>query len=263
MKLKFYQIDAFANQAFEGNPAGVVPLDAWLSDTLMQSIAEENNLAETAFFVSTATGFHIRWFTPKSEIALCGHATLASAFVLFNHLDYKKDVIEFDSQSGILSVSRQDDLLTLNFPAQAPQTCATPELLSRGLGCEPVETLKGKNYIAVFGSEADVASIAPDFRLLEQLDGFGVAVTAPSDHYDFVARFFAPKVGIPEDPVTGSAYTGLAPYWSRRLRKRTLSAKQLSARGGEVFCEDAGERILISGKAVRYLEGTIEVPDSK
>jgi len=259
MKLAIYQIDAFAEKQFEGNPAGVVPLEEWLSDNTMQAIAEENNLAETAFFVPTKNGFHIRWFTPNKEVKLCGHATLASAYVLFNILGYKEQVLSFESLSGVLLVSKKDKLLTLDFPTQPPEICSTPSSLLSGLGKAPLECLKHDDYVAVFEKEEDVLGITPNHEALKKLDLRGVIATAPSSEFDFIARFFAPKFGILEDPVTGSAYTQLMPYWSQKLGKSKLNAKQVSARGGKVFCELQGKRTLISGGAVKYLEGTIEI----
>ena len=259
MKLTIYQIDAFAEKPFEGNPAAVIPLEEWLSDEIMQAIAEENNLAETAFVVPTNNGFHIRWFTPSREANLCGHATLASAYVLFNLLGYKGHRVSFESLSGLLSVSKTGELLTLDFPAQPPKPCDIPSILAEGLGRAPIECLKSNDYLAVFESEEDVLGIDPDHHLLQQLDLRGVIATAPSLEYDFVVRFFAPKYGIPEDSVTGSAYTQLIPYWARKLGKSTVNARQVSARGGNVFCELQGDRVLISGSAVKYMEGTIEI----
>lgn len=259
MKLPIYQIDAFANKPFQGNPAAVVPLDSWLSDDVMQSIAEENNLAETAFFVKEDSGFNIRWFTPCSEVKLCGHATLAAGFVLFEILGHKEEVINFDSLSGKLSVSLKDGLITLDFPSQIPVSCEIPEDLIKGLGKKPLTCLKNEDYIAVFDCEEDVAEIVPNDIYLKRLDLRGVAVTSVSDEYDFVARFFAPKYAIPEDSVTGSAYTQLTPYWSAKLLKNKFTAKQISKRGGELFCELKGDRVLISGKAVKYLQGEIEI----
>jgi len=254
-----YQIDAFAEKQFEGNPAAVIPLDEWLPDVVMQAIAEENNLAETAFFVPFEDGHHIRWFTPREEVKLCGHATLASAYVLFNFLGSKEQILSFESLSGTLFVSKTDDLLTLNFPVQSPMVCDMPPLLAAGLGKAPLECLKHDDYIAVFESEGDVLGIAPNHEALKQLDSRGVIVTAPSSEFDFVARFFAPKLGIPEDPVTGSACTQLMPYWSNRLGKSQLRAKQVSSRGGKLLCEINEDRVLISGSAVTYMEGTIEI----
>jgi len=259
MKLQIFQIDAFANKAFEGNPAAVVPLETWLPDETMQAIAEENNLAETAFFTPTTSGFHIRWFTPVDEVKLCGHATLASAFVLFHLLGYQSDSIRFDSLSGPLSVTKTNDLLTLNFPTQKPVRCDIPEELVKGLGKSPLECFANEDYIAVFENEEDISSINPNHYYLEQLNHRGVIVTSPAKEYDFVARFFAPKYGVPEDPVTGSAYTQLTPYWAERLGKNSLDAKQISSRGGQLKCELKADRVLISGSAIKYFEGTIEI----
>ncbi len=259
MKLPLYQIDAFAEKPFEGNPAAVVPLQEWLPEATMQAIAEENNLAETAFFVPHNNQFHIRWFTPGNEVRLCGHATLAAAFVLFRCLGYRQERVVFDSLSGKLSVSRSGESLTLDFPTQAPQPCEAPAALIRGLGITPLACHRNEDYLAVLDSEQALAAIEPDHADLRQLDLRGVIVTAPSSTRDFVVRFFAPKYGIPEDPVTGSAYTQLIPYWSARLGKTRLSARQLSRRGGNLQCELAGDRVRISGSAVKYMEGTIEV----
>ncbi len=259
MKLDIYQIDAFAEKQFEGNPAAVVPLDEWLPDSVMQAIAEENNLAETAFFVPSESGYHIRWFTPNKEVKLCGHATLASAYVLFNILGCKKKVLSFQSLSGVLFVSKAGDLLTLDFPVQPPETCSTPAPLAESLGKVPLECLKHDDYVAVFENEEDVLNITPNHEALKQLDLRGVIVTAPSLKFDFIARFFAPKFGISEDPVTGSAYTQLIPYWSSRLGKSQLKAKQVSSRGGKLLCELKGDRVLISGSAVTYMVGSIEI----
>lgn len=259
MKLDIYQIDAFAEKQFEGNPAAVVPLDEWLPDSVMQEIAEENNLAETAFFVPSESGYHIRWYTPNKEVKLCGHATLASAYVLFNILGCKEKVLSFQSLSGVLLVSKAGDLLTLDFPVQPPEACSTPAPLAAGLGKVPLECLKHDDYAAVFENEEDVLNITPNHEALKQLDLRGVIVTAPSLEFDFIARFFAPKFGIPEDPVTGSAYTQLIPYWSSRLGKSQLRAKQVSSRGGKLLCELKGDRVLISGSAVTYMVGSIEI----
>ncbi len=261
MKLDIYQIDAFAEQQFEGNPAAVVPLDDWLPDSVMQAIAEENNLSETAFFVPTENGYYIRWFTPANEVKLCGHATLATAYVLFNILGCQEKVLSFDSLSGELNVSKAGDLLTLDFPVQSPEPCRTPSLLTAGLGKAPSDCLKHDDYVAVYENEADVINLAPDHEALKQLDLRGVIVTAPSSEFDFIARFFVPKLGILEDPVTGSAYTQLMPYWSHKLGKSQLKAKQVSNRGGKLLCELKGDRVLISGSAVAYMTGSIEIKD--
>ena len=259
MDLSIYQIDAFSSCVFEGNPAAVCPLDEWLPDETMQSIAEENNLSETAFFVPKDDGFHIRWFTPASEVDLCGHATLGSAYVLFNILGYKNEAIQFDSKSGILVVTKQDDWLTLDFPKQPPVDCETPKERVEAFNKEPIECMMSEDIIAVFENEIDIESANPNFEQLKKLDSRGVIITAKSMRYDFVARFFAPKYGIPEDPVTGSAYTQLAPYWASKLGKQKFKAKQLSSRGGELYCEILGDRVLISGKATKYMEGKITI----
>jgi len=259
MELKLYQIDAFANKPFEGNPAAICPLDNWLPDALMQSIAAENNLSETAFIVPTDKGYHIRWFTPLREVDLCGHATLASAYVIFNILGYQKDEILFDSKSGVLAVQQKGDLLELDFPSQIPVACAVPEQIRKAIQAKPAECLKAADYIVVVEDEASVINANPDMALLSQLDLRGVAITAKSREYDFVVRFFSPKHGIGEDPVTGSVFTQLIPYWSDKLGKKQLRAKQVSARGGEVECLLAGDRVKISGRAVEYLVGTIYI----
>ena len=259
MKIPLYQIDAFASKLFEGNPAAVCPLDKWLPDEIMQSIAAENNLSETAFFVPRGNSFHIRWFTPASEVDLCGHATLAAAYILFNTLGYKKDKIEFDSKSGILAVTKDNEWLVMDFPAQPPVSCDIPEEIIKAFNIEPIECLKSEDFIVVFEREIDIESAHPDFGQLIKLDLRGVIITAKSSRYDFVARFFAPKYGIPEDPVTGSAYTQLAPYWVSKIGPKRFSVKQMSSRGGELTCELVGDRVLISGRAVKYLEGTIKI----
>lgn len=259
MKLKIYQIDAFASQCFEGNPAAVVPLDTWLDEEIMQAIASENNLSETAFFCKEADGFRIRWFTPIKEIELCGHATLASAFVLFNELGFKEDKIFFQSLSGRLGVVKNNDMYTLDFPAYKIIPMTAPQGLISALGKAPQACYHSGIYIAVFEDEQAVADLKVDFERLIQLELRGVVVTARAGEYDFVSRFFAPKLGINEDPVTGSSFTKLAPYWGSVLKKKHLHAKQISQRGGEVWCEVVGERVLISGKAVKYLSGEISL----
>ncbi len=259
MEITLYQIDAFATKPFEGNPAAVCQLNEWLPDEVMQSIAEENNLSETAFFVPIENGFHIRWFTPTSEVDLCGHATLAAAYVIFNILDYDKNTIEFHSKSGILSVSIEKEWLVMNFPSQPPLPCEIPEEIINAFAKEPVECLKSEDYIVVFDNEEEVLSADPNFEEIKKLDLRGVIITSKSKKYDFVVRFFAPKYGINEDPVTGSAYTQLMPYWSERLGSTKLHAKQVSSRGGELFCELQENRVKIAGKAVKYLEGKIEI----
>ena len=257
MEISLYQIDAFASELFKGNPAAVCPLDKWLPDHIMQSIAAENNLSETAFFVPKDNGFHIRWFTPLSEVDLCGHATLAAAYVLFNILGFKKDRIEFDSKSGMLSVVEDDGWLVMDFPAQPPVPCDIPAEIVKAFNISPIECLKSEDFIVVFEREIDIEKIDPDFEALKKLNLRGVIITAKSSRYDFVARFFAPKYGIPEDPVTGSAYTQLAPYWASKLGPKKFSVKQMSSRGGELTCEIVDDRVFISGQAIKYLEGKI------
>jgi PhzF family phenazine biosynthesis protein len=259
MKLPVYHINAFASELLKGNPAAVCPLEEWLSDDIMQKIAFENNLSETAFFVPKNSGFHIRWFSPTNEVDLCGHATLASAYVLFNILDYNQNIIEFDSKSGLLKVIKDDDNLILNFPAQGPTPCDTPQEIINALNITPIECLKSQDLIVVLNDEIDVQNVDPDFEELKKFDLRGVIVTAQSKTCDFVARCFFPGIGIQEDPVTGSAYTQLAPYWASKLGKNLFHAKQLSARGGELICELFNDRVLISGKAVKYLEGEINI----
>jgi PhzF family phenazine biosynthesis protein len=259
-RIPYFEVDAFANRLFRGNPAGICPLEKWPDDVLMQNIAAENNLSETAFFVPRGEDYDLRWFTPTTEIDLCGHATLASAFILFSELGFRGDFVHFHSKSGPLTVSRNGDLLTLDFPSRPPAPCGEPEALVRGLGKKPVEVSKARDYFAVFAKAEDVRSLQPDFALLGTLDE-KVIVTAPGADCDFVSRFFAPTAGVNEDPVTGSAHCTLIPYWSQRLGKTELFARQLSKRGGELFCEDAGERVRIGGNAVLYSRGQIELKD--
>ena len=259
MEVSLYQVDAFASKLFEGNPAAVCPLNEWLPDETMQSIAAENNLSETAFFVPKNSGFQLRWFTPKSEVDLCGHAILASAYVLFNILGYQKDKIEFDSRSGMLAVTRNSEWLVMDFPLQPPILCEIPKEIVAAFDKTPVECLAAEDLMVVFESEKDIEAANPDFGQLLKLDWRGVIITAKSSRYDFVSRFFAPKYGIPEDPVTGSAHTQLVPYWASKLGSNRLHARQLSARGGELICELVDDRVLIYGKAVKYLEGKIHI----
>lgn len=259
MKLSLYQVDAFAKNVFEGNPAAICPLESWLPDQLMQSIALENNLSETAFFVKTDTGYDIRWFTPADEVDLCGHATLASAYVIFNELGCKDKEIIFDSKSGQLTVSQDGDYLVMDFPSQPPFQCPVPEQIIKAFSVKPIECLKAEDYIVVFDNEETILNAEPDLSELAKLDLRGVTITAAANKYDFVNRFFGPKVGIDEDPVTGSAFTQLVPYWSDKLNKKKLTVKQISKRGGEARCTLSGDRVKISGKAVLYLKGTIEI----
>jgi len=257
MQIPIYQIDAFANEVFRGNPAAVCPLDRWLDDAHLQAIAAENNLAETAYFVLEGDAYRLRWFTPQQEIDLCGHATLASAYVVFRYLKPETKSVTFNSQSGPLYVTREGDLLCMDFPARAPVACSVSETLAAGLGKPPREVLFSRDYLAIYDSEDEVRALQPNFEALRTLDRLGVIVTAPGRTADFVSRFFAPGAGVPEDPVTGSAHCTLTPYWARRLDKTRMRAFQVSARGGELFCELHGNRVLISGRCVRYMEGTI------
>ncbi len=257
MSIPIYQVDAFTDKLFGGNPAAVCPLEKWLDTELMQKIAAENNLSETAFFVKEGKGFELRWFTPKVEVDLCGHATLASAHVLFNHLDYDEKQITFSSASGELRVTTTNGKITLDFPSTPPSQVETVPELTQGLGLEPTEVHKSRDYLALFESEDDILSIAPDFDILMKLDSLGVIITAQGKNSDFVSRFFAPAVGINEDPVTGSAHTTLIPFWAERLNKKILHAFQLSERKGEIFCELSGDRVKIGGYAVTFLKGEI------
>ncbi len=259
MKIQLYQIDAFSNKVFAGNPAAVCPLDQWLDDTTLQNIAAENNLSETAFFVQQDEAYHLRWFTPKAEVDLCGHATLASAFVIFEYLNPLSEEVHFLTKSGKLTVQRDGDLLAMDFPARKPAPCAVPQLLRTALKKEPVAVLLARDYFVVYDNEQTVRSIQPDFELLRQLEALGIIITAVGDSVDFVSRFFAPKVGINEDPVTGSAHCSLIPYWSEQLDKKKLHARQVSERGGELFCQDLGDRVKIAGNAVKYLDGWVEI----
>ncbi len=259
-KLRQFQIDAFATRVFEGNPAAVVPLDRWLADAAMQAIAAENNLSETAFFVPEGEAYRLRWFSPGGEMDLCGHATLASAYVLFELLGHAGRAIAFDTRSGRLVVERDGKRLAMDFPALPAQPCVAPAALLAGLKRQPVEVLAADDYFAVYASENDIRTLAPDLTELSKLDRRGVCVTAPGTSVDFVSRFFGPKWGIPEDPVTGSAHCTLAPYWAARLGKTRFIARQLSRRGGELYCELRGGRVIIAGSAVKFLEGEIAVP---
>jgi PhzF family phenazine biosynthesis protein len=259
MRIPLYQIDAFASRVFAGNPAAVCPLDTWLDDTLLQAIAEENNLSETAFFVPDGAGYHLRWFTPVTEVDLCGHATLATAFVLFEYLRPELQAVTFSSRSGPLTVTREGELLALDFPALPLSAPLPVDEAAAALGEQPVEVRSGMDLFVVLESEAQVRALRPDLERVKRLGGRGVIVTARGEEADFVSRFFAPACGIPEDPVTGSAQSALTPYWTERLGQRELRALQLSARGGELFCEAMGERVKISGRAVRFLEGVVFV----
>lgn len=259
MKYDIYQVDAFTSKPFGGNPAAVVPLDSWLPDETMQSIALENNLSETAFFVRGEDGYDIRWFTPTFEIDLCGHATLGSAHVLFNELGVTDDVLRFHSKSGLLTVSREGDRMVLDFPSRPATPADAPAGLFAAIGQEPKEVLRSRDYMLVYETEDEIRSIAPDFSALGRIRTHAVIVTAPSETSDFVSRFFVPEAGINEDPVTGSSHCTLIPYWAEKLGKTQMFARQLSSRGGEIWCELAGDRVKIAGQAALYLKGEIYV----
>lgn len=260
MRIPIYQIDAFSSEVFRGNPAAVCPLDEWLPDSVLQAIGAENNLSETAFIRPTGEDWDLRWFTPVIEVDLCGHATLASAYVIFQYLEPARTTVTFASRSGPLVVTRAEDLLTLDFPVLKAEACDTPGELSRGLGRSPTQTLTGTfDFMAVYGSEEEVRALRPDMEVLRAIACRGVIATAPGRECDFVSRFFAPAAGIPEDPVTGSAHCMLTPYWAARLGKDRLHAFQVSTRGGELWCEPAGDRVRITGRAARYLEGEVFV----
>jgi PhzF family phenazine biosynthesis protein len=260
MKQKMYQVDAFADQLFSGNPAAVCVLASWLPEEVMQKIAMENNLAETAFLVKKGSRYLIRWFTPELEVDLCGHATLASAFVLFHYYNVTDATLQlYSSRSGELSVTQETDgYLTLNFPSDELVAVSEVPHLIDAIGSQPIKIFKGKtDYMLIYDTQKEVEMLTPNFFLLDKVPARGVIVTAPGKEVDFVSRFFAPQCGISEDPVTGSAHTSLTPYWAKILGKNKLIAKQLSSRGGTILCEYLEDRIKISGKVVPYFEGEI------
>jgi PhzF family phenazine biosynthesis protein len=257
MRIPIYQVDAFTSQVFAGNPAAICPLDQWLPDTTMASIAAENNLSETAYFVKAQNGYELRWFTPSVEVDLCGHATLASAWVLFHELGFSDPAISFHTKSGELIVERKGDMLEMDFPAWPPQTVAAHPQLLGALGGNPTAVLASRDYVVEYGSEAEVRALKPDLDALAKVDRFAVIATAKGDTVDFVSRFFAPAQGVPEDPVTGRAHSTLTPYWAARLGKDVLHARQVSKRGGELYCQLRGERVRISGRAALFLRGEI------
>jgi len=260
MQIPVYHVDAFTDRLFGGNPAAVCPLESWLPDATMQAIAAENNLSETAFFVREGDDCALRWFTPKVEVDLCGHATLASAHVIFQREPNRGSVAFRTAKAGTLTVTRTGEKLAMDFPARPPKLVAAPQGLAAALGKAPTELLAARDYMAVYDSPDDVAALAPDFAALGKLDCFAVIVTAPGENgVDFVSRFFAPAQGIPEDPVTGSSHCTLAPYWGRRLGKTYLEALQISRRVGKLSCTLANERVVIAGQAVLYLEGRITI----
>lgn len=261
MRLPIFQVDAFTDKVFGGNPATVCPLEHWLSADVMQRIAVENSVAETAFFTPLTEGFEIHWFTPENEMDLCGHATLAAAHVIARHLNYSPSSIQFQSKSGELTVAVEEDLLTLNFPAHKPEPSKAPQVILDAIQYKPVEILKSKDYILVFENEEVIRHLKPNQSILDQinLDPGGLVVTAKGEEVDFVSRFFISQASILEDPVTGSAHCSLIPYWSEKLGKDSMIALQLSSRTGKLFCKNVGERVLISGEAVTYLEGYITI----
>lgn len=269
MKLRLFQVDAFADDVFSGNPAAVCPLDEWLSDETMQAIASENNLSETAFFVPEDGGFHLRWFTPTREVELCGHATLASAFVVWKHLG-GSGPLSFRTRSGVLVVEPAGDRIVLDLPARTLEAAPSPpDALFTGLGVAPEavlangESLGSGFYVALYPTEAAVRKLAPDFAALSSFGDMGVVATAPGDVAAFASRCFAPAFGIPEDPVTGSIHCFLVPYWAERLGRRVLHARQVSKRGGDLYCELRGDRVRMGGRAAGYLTGTIEIPNDE
>ena len=261
MRLPIFQVDAFTDKVFGGNPAAVCPLEHWLSDDIMQQIAVENSVAETAFFIALDEGFEIRWFTPEIEMDLCGHATLAAAHVITKYLNSSLSSIQFQSKSGELTVGIGEKLLTLNFPSRKPEPSEAPQVILNAIQDEPIEVWKSRDYILVFEDEEVIRHLEPNQSILNQinLDPGGVVVTAKGKEVDFVSRFFTPQASIFEDPVTGSAHCSLIPYWSEKLGKDSMLALQLSSRVGKLFCKNVGEKVLISGEAVTYLEGYITI----
>lgn len=258
MKIPFYQIDAFSSKVFGGNPAAVCVLERWLDAGMLQSIAAENNLSETAFLVPKSRGlYELRWFTPAIEVDLCGHATLASAFAIFSFVDSTLSSVDFETKSGQLTVAKSGELLSMDFPARKPEPAEKSPLIAHALGADPLDVLKSRDLLVVFKDEATIKNMKPDFSELMQIDTFAVIVTAKGETADFVSRFFAPRAGIPEDPVTGSAHCTLIPYWAELLGKNRLHAFQLSRRGGELFCENEEDRVRIAGRAVLYAKGEI------
>lgn len=251
----YFIVHSFTDTVFRGNPAGVCPLEEWLDDELMQRIAAENRLSETAFFVRNENHFDLRWFTPVTEVDLCGHATLASAYVLFDHLGHEEDVATFHTQSGELMVWKDGNFLVMDFPSRPGEPIEAPTALVKGLGREPAEVYQARDYLAIFDSEQDVRDLEPDFAALESLDCTGVIASAPGSDADFVSRFFAPLAGIPEDPVTGSAHSTLTPFWAARLGRKRLVAHQVSERGGVLKCTLRDDRVLIAGQAALYVKG--------
>ena len=261
MEIPVYQVDAFANAAFSGNPAAVCPLETWLPDETLQAIAAENNLSETAYFVRTGERHALRWFTPACEVDLCGHATLASAYVLFHELGaawgVTSDTLRFDTKSGELVVRRDGERLAMDFPSRPPGPVKVDSGLVTAMGDEPLEILAARDYLLVYRSASEVRALAPNMEALARIDRFAFIATAPGEDCDFVSRFFAPTKGVPEDPVTGSAHCTLIPYWAAKLGKTSLKARQISKRGGELFCRLNGDRVEMAGSAALFLRGHI------
>lgn len=258
MKLTIYQVDAFTNKLFSGNPAAICPLDQWLDDETMQNIAIENNLSETAFYIKNGDQFDLRWFTPASEVRLCGHATLATAHVIFKHTDYDQEEIEFNTLSGLLTVGKQEDGYTMDFPTDKIQNIDTPDIISNAIQFPIVASLSGQDdYLVILESQAQIEQLNPDIRAFKQLSKRGVIISAPGNEVDFVSRCFFPNHGIDEDPVTGSAHTTMTPYWTKQLNKKIMKARQLSSRGGAITCHYKGERVLLIGQAKTYMIGEI------
>ena len=259
MRLRLWQVDAFTSKLFAGNPAAVVPLDAWLPDDTLRAIAAENNLSETAFLVREPQGYRLRWFTPTLEVALCGHATLATSYVLFRHLEPSLERVVYQSRSGPLTVERDGDRLVLDFPEYRQEPIEPSSALVEALGMRPLETYLGIKLMAVLPDESAVRAAQPDIEKVRALPGFGLILTAPGDHSDLASRYFVPQAGVAEDPVTGAAHCQLAPYWAARLGRLTLHARQVSARGGELWLEHRAPRVRLAGYCVQYLEGTLEL----
>jgi predicted PhzF superfamily epimerase YddE/YHI9 len=261
MEIEVFHVDAFTEVLFRGNPAAICPLREWLPDGVMQAIARETNLSETAFFVPTPKGYHIRWFSPGKEVDLCGHATLASAFILFTYLGERGPEIVFHSGKGVLRVRREEDAIILDFPALPMETCIPDSRLVSCLGKEPLEAYAADDLLLLFSTERDILGLTPDFPALAKFPFRGVIVTAPGEGVDFVSRFFAPALSVDEDPVTGSAHCELVPFWAERLGKQVLTARQVSRRGGTLVCRLALDRVFISGKATLFSRGRIYLPD--
>lgn len=262
MEIPIYQVDAFTSRPFSGNPAAVCPLSHWPEDDVLQAIAAENNLSETAFLAPEGDGYRLRWFTPEVEVDLCGHATLAAAYVLMTRNGARgRNEIVFHTRSGELRVARNGELFTMDFPLQRPDFAPAPAGLVEAIGRRPRHVLKAPYWLLVYDSEEEVRAIRPDMERLKRIEAFGAIVSAPGEDVDLVSRFFAPAKGVPEDPVTGSAHCILTPYWAQRLMKKKLRARQVSRRGGELLCEVAGDRVLISGRCAFYMQGTIVLPE--